>query len=179
MVDDLAHEIREEDGLGDDGEPREQVADAQTQQLGWHLEHGEPQQPDGGLHLADNMRRHASKPDGCTAGTKSFWVPHLSLFALRVPAGGGGVSAAVSAPLPAAPPMSGLHVVEVVHAARGLDEQGGVGAAVAVAVAPHSAVVGEGAGRLAVEGVAVAGVPDGGSCTGSWKRREQVRKASI
>lgn len=33
MVDDLAHEIREEDGLGDDGEPSEQVTDAQTQQL--------------------------------------------------------------------------------------------------------------------------------------------------
>lgn len=33
VVDDLAHEIREEDGLGDDGEPSEQVTDAQTQQL--------------------------------------------------------------------------------------------------------------------------------------------------
>lgn len=102
------------------------------------------------------MRQHASKPDRCNRGNKELWVPHLSLFALRVSAGGGGVSAAVSAPLPAAPPMSGLHVVKVVHAARRLDEQGGVGAAVAVAVAPHSTVVGEGAGRLAVEGVAVA-----------------------
>lgn len=33
MVDDLAHEISEEDGLGDDGEPSEEVTDAQTQQL--------------------------------------------------------------------------------------------------------------------------------------------------
>lgn len=81
---------------------------------------------------------------------------HLSLFALCVSTGGGGVSAAASPPLLAAPPMSGLHVVKVVHAARWLNEQGGVGAAVAVTVAPHPTVVGEGAGRLAVEGVAVA-----------------------
>lgn len=33
VVDDLAHEIREEDSLGDDGEPCKQVTDAQTQQL--------------------------------------------------------------------------------------------------------------------------------------------------
>lgn len=33
VVDDLAHKIGEEDGLGDDGKPSEQVTDAQTQQL--------------------------------------------------------------------------------------------------------------------------------------------------
>lgn len=81
---------------------------------------------------------------------------HLSLFALCISAGRVGVSTAVSVPLSAPPPVSGLHLVQVVHAAGRLDEKGGVGPAVAVAVAPHSTVVGEGAGRLAVEGVTVA-----------------------
>lgn len=86
---------------------------------------------------------------------------HLALFALRVAAGGVGVPAAVPVPLPAPPPVPGLHLVQVVHAARRLDEVGGVGAAVAVAVVAHAAVVREGAGRLAVEGVAVAGLARG------------------
>lgn len=95
---------------------------------------------------------------------------HLALLALRVPAGGVGVPAAVPVPLPAPPPVSGLHLVQVVHAARRLDEEGSVGAAVAVAVVAHAAVVGEGAGWLAVEGVAVAGLargcPRAGGCEG-------------
>lgn len=86
---------------------------------------------------------------------------HLALFALRVAAGRVGVPAAVPVPLAAPPPVPGLHLVQVVHAARRLDEEGGVGAAVAVAVVAHAAVVGEGAGRLAVEGVAVAGLARG------------------
>lgn len=57
--------------------------------------------------------------------------------------------------------MPGLHLVQVVHATRWLDEKGGVGAAVAVAVVAHAAVVGEGTGRLAVEGVAVARLAGG------------------
>lgn len=85
----------------------------------------------------------------------------------------------MSAPPPAAPPVPGLHVVEVVHAARRLDEQGGVGSAVAVAVAPDSTVVGEGAGGLAVESVAVAGMPDGGPSTGSWSKTGQVRETNF
>lgn len=83
-------------------------------------------------------------------------APHLAFFALCVSTGGVGVSTPVSVSLSVPPPVSGLHFVQVVHAARWLDEESGVGPAVAVAVAPHSAVVGEGAGRLAVEGVAVA-----------------------
>lgn len=51
MVDDLSHEVGEEDGLCDDGEPCQKVAGTQTQQLRWHLQHGEPQQPYGGLNL--------------------------------------------------------------------------------------------------------------------------------
>ena len=51
MVDDLSHEVCEEEGLSDDGEPGEQVTNAQPQQLRRHLQHGEPQQPHGGLHL--------------------------------------------------------------------------------------------------------------------------------
>lgn len=51
MVDDLSHEVGEEDSLGNDGEPGEQVTDAQTQQLRRHLQHGEPQQPHGGFNL--------------------------------------------------------------------------------------------------------------------------------
>lgn len=78
----------------------------------------------------------------------------------------------MSVSLPAPPPVSGLHLVQVVHAAGWLDEKGGVGPAVAVAVAPHSTVVGEGAGRLAVEGVTVARLPHGGSSTGSWNKRQ-------
>ena len=54
-----------------------------------------------------------------------------------------------------------LHLTHVVHAARGLDEQRGVGVvaaapglvAEAAAAAAHAAIVGEGAGGLAVEGV--------------------------
>lgn len=51
MVDDLSHEVREEDSLSDDGEPGEQVTGTQSQQLRRHLQHGEPQQPHGGLNL--------------------------------------------------------------------------------------------------------------------------------
>ena len=51
VVDDLSHEVGEEDGLGDDGEPGEQVTGAESQQLRRHLQHGEPQQPHGGLNL--------------------------------------------------------------------------------------------------------------------------------
>lgn len=51
MVDDLSHEVGEEDGLSDDGEPGEQVTGAQSQQLRRHLQHGEPQQPHSGLDL--------------------------------------------------------------------------------------------------------------------------------
>lgn len=61
----------------------------------------------------------------------------------------------MSVSLSVPPPVSGLHFVQVVHAARRLDEKSSVGPAVAITVAPHSAVVGEGAGRLAVEGVTV------------------------
>lgn len=39
VVDDLSHEVGEEDGLGDDGEPGEQVAGAQPQQLRGHFQH--------------------------------------------------------------------------------------------------------------------------------------------
>lgn len=51
MVDDLSHEVSEVEGFGDDGEPGEQVAGAEPQQLRRHLQHGEPQQPHGGLNL--------------------------------------------------------------------------------------------------------------------------------
>lgn len=162
VVDDLSHEVGEEDGLGDDGEPGEQVASAQPQQLRRHLEHGEPQQPHGGLGLGGvgghGVRGGAAVASGATTREAG---PHLALLALRVAAGGVGVAAAVAVPLPAAAALPGLHLVQVVHAARRLDEQGGVGAAVAVAVVAHAAVVGEGAGRLAVEGVAVAGLARG------------------
>lgn len=57
MVDDLSHEVGEEDGLGDDGEPGEQVAGAQTQQLRGHLQHGQPQQSHGGLDLVTGGRK--------------------------------------------------------------------------------------------------------------------------
>lgn len=97
---------------------------------------------------------------------------YLSLFALCVSAGRVGVSAAVSVPLCAPLLVSGLHHVQVVHAAGRLDEESGVGPAVAVAVVPNSTVVGEGAGRLAVEGVAVTGLSHGGSSTGSWNKRQ-------
>lgn len=179
VVDDLAHEIREEDGLGDDGEPSEQVTDAQTHQLWGHLEHGEPQQLHGGLHLTERGWAGILTNHTDASWEQAALDSHLSLFALRVPAGGVGVSAAVSVPPSAAPPVSGLHVVKVIHAARRLDEQGGVSAAVAVTVASDSPVVGESAGRLAVESVAVAWVPDGGSRTGSWNRAEQVRKPNM
>lgn len=98
--------------------------------------------------------------------------PHLALLALRVAAGGVGVSAAVPVALPAPPPLPGRHLVQVVHAAGRLDEEGGVGAAVAVAVVAHAAVVREGAGRLAVESVAVAGLPCGGPRAGSWEEQK-------
>lgn len=43
-------------------------------------------------------------------------------------------------------------------------------------MAAHAPVVGEGAGRLAVEGVAVAGLPHWSAGTGSWTRtREEFR----
>lgn len=58
-------------------------------------------------------------------------------------------------PLSVPLPVAGLHLVQVVHAAGRLDEEGGVSPAVAVAMATHPAVVGEGAGWLAVEGVSV------------------------
>lgn len=73
----------------------------------------------------------------------------------------------MSAPLPAPSSVSGLHIVQVVHAAGRLDEKGGVGPAVAVTMIPYPTVVGKGAGRLTVEGVTVARVSHGGSCTGS------------
>lgn len=81
---------------------------------------------------------------------------YFSLLTLCISTGGVGVSAAVSVSLSAPPPVSGLHFVQVVHAARRLDEKSSVGPAVTVAVAPNSTVVGEGTGRLAVEGVTVA-----------------------
>lgn len=62
MVDDLSHEVSEEDGLSDNGEPGEQVTGAQAQQLRRHLQHGEPQQSHGGLNL-DERRRDQSKTD--------------------------------------------------------------------------------------------------------------------
>lgn len=95
-------------------------------------------------------------------------VPHLALLALCVPAGGVRVPAAVSGSLFVPPPVSGLHFVQVVHAARRLDEESGVRSAVAIAVASYPPVVGEGAGRLAVEGVTVARLTHGSSSTGSW-----------
>lgn len=53
MVDDLSHEVSEEDGLSNDGEPGEQVTDTQSQQLRGHLQHGQPQQ----LYSRLNLRR--------------------------------------------------------------------------------------------------------------------------
>lgn len=64
VVDDLSHEVGEEDGLGDDGEPGEQVTDAQPQQLRRHLQHGEPQQPHGGLGLSQVDRRRSHRRMG-------------------------------------------------------------------------------------------------------------------
>lgn len=61
------------------------------------------------------MSWHPNKRDRSIMG--AALESHLSLFALRVPAGGVGVSAAVSVPPPAAPPVSGLHVIKVIHAA--------------------------------------------------------------
>lgn len=60
MVDDLSHEVGEEDSLSNDGEPGEQVTGTQSQQLRGHLQHGEPQQPHGGLNLrtGDEIRQH-------------------------------------------------------------------------------------------------------------------------
>ena len=84
----------------------------------------------------------------------------------------------MSVSLSAPPPVSGLHLVQVVHAARRLDEESGVGPAVAVAVAAHSAVVGEGAGRLAVEGVTVARLPHRSAGAGSWNSR-QITKVTV
>lgn len=51
VVDDLSHKIGEEDSLRYDGEPGQKVAGTQTKQLRWHLQHGEPQQPNSGLNL--------------------------------------------------------------------------------------------------------------------------------
>lgn len=63
VVDDLSHEVSEEDGLSDDGEPGEQVTGTQSQQLRRHLQHGEPQQPHGGLNLkrGDRFGRYPTK----------------------------------------------------------------------------------------------------------------------
>lgn len=97
----------------------------------------------------------------------SNFISHLSLFTFCVSAGGVGVPTAVSVPLSAPSPVSGLHLVQIVHAARGLDEKSGVGSAVPIAVATNPTIVGESAGRLAVEGVTVAGLTHGGSCAGS------------
>lgn len=60
VVDDLSHKVGEEDGLGDDGEPGEQVAGAQPQQLRGHLQHGEPQQSHGGLDLFMDRKKPKS-----------------------------------------------------------------------------------------------------------------------
>lgn len=57
MVDDLSHEVGEEDGLGDDGEPGEQVTGTQSEQLWRHLQHGQPQEPHGGLNLTRGTPR--------------------------------------------------------------------------------------------------------------------------
>lgn len=51
MVDDLSHEVSEEDGLSDDGEPSQQMTGAESKQLFRHLQHGQPQQLYGGLDL--------------------------------------------------------------------------------------------------------------------------------
>lgn len=80
----------------------------------------------------------------------------------------------MSVSLSAPPPVSGLHFVQVVHAAGRLDEERSIGPAVTVAVVPNSTVVGEGAGRLAVEGVTVAQLPHGCSRTGSWNKIQIV-----
>lgn len=165
MVDDLSHEVGEEHSLCNDGEPGEQVTCTQSQQLWRHLQHGEPQQPHGGRDLKRRDMIRQRRPYWKEIEITGFYFlcvrfscknSHLSLFALCISAGRVGVPTAVSVSLSAPPPVSGLHLVQVVHAARRLDEKGGVGAAVAVTVAPDSPVVGEGAGRLAVEGVTVA-----------------------
>lgn len=104
---------------------------------------------------------------------------HLALFALCIPAGGVGVPAAVPAPLSVPPPVSGLHFVQVVHAAGRLDEESSVGSAVAVTVTPHAAVVGESARRLAVEGVTVTRLSHRSSSTGSWIRRKFVKTSHV
>lgn len=62
----------------------------------------------------------------------------------------------MSVPLPVPPPVPGLHFVQVIHAAGRLDEKSCIGSAVAVTMITHAAVVRKSAGRLAVEGVAVA-----------------------
>lgn len=82
--------------------------------------------------------------------------PHLSLFTLRIAAGRVGVSTSMSVPLSGSSPLSGLHFVQVVHAAGWLYQKGSVGPTVAIAVASHSAVVRKGARWLTVEGVVVA-----------------------
>lgn len=80
----------------------------------------------------------------------------------------------MSASLSAPPPVSGLHFIQVVHAAGWLDEKSSVGPAVAVAVAPNSTVVREGAGWLSIEGVAMARLPHSGSRTCSCNKIENV-----
>lgn len=157
MVDNLSHEVSEEDSLSNDGEPGKQMTGTQSQQLWGHLQHGEPQQPHSGLNLrrGDKIRQHPTKKKGDWIEIKIV-NSYFSLLALCISTGGVGVSAAVSVSLSAPPPVSGLHFVQVVHAARRLDEKGGVGPAVPVAVASNSTVVGECTGRLAVEGVMVA-----------------------
>lgn len=71
------------------------------------------------------------------------FFPYFTLLALCIPAGGVCVPAAVSGSQSVPPPVSGLHYIQVVHAARGLDEESGVCSAVAITMAAYSPVVGE------------------------------------
>lgn len=82
VVDDLSHEVSEEDGLSDDGEPRKQMTGTQSQQLRRHLQHGEPQQPHSSLNLkrGDRFRRYPTKKHKLhTAGSEFLPLPLHSL----------------------------------------------------------------------------------------------------
>lgn len=74
MVDDLSHEVSEEDGLSDDGEPGEQVTDTQSQQLRGHLQHGEPKQLNSCLNLGrgDSIRQHPKDTLNILSGKGSY-----------------------------------------------------------------------------------------------------------
>lgn len=85
----------------------------------------------------------------------------------------------MSGSLSVPPPVSGLHFVEIVHAARWLDKKSCVGPAVAIAVVSHTAIVREGAGRLAIKGVTVTCLPRRGSGTGSCNKREYKNNYSF